>query len=163
MPLLIIPFPLLGTLLSTQLDLVDYYLLPVNFSTYQIVDKLLDTYYLSIAFYVSLFWKDKVAKKASIISFIYRLFGVILFFILNKDFLLFIFPNFFENFFLFYSAFKAITKRQILFDSRKTFVLIILVCLIPKLFQEYIMHVSKIPVTDLIHIYLGATTNEKLG
>jgi hypothetical protein len=144
-PLSIRRWPLWGTMACLVLDATDVILIDVikmgDFTNYAQVDKLLDVYYLSFALVVSLHWSDKLAKKTSIILFVYRLIGVILFELTQLRFLLFIFPNMFENWFLFWAARNRYFAQWQLTTKRLLFTLIAL--LIPKLAQEYVLHVRE--------------------
>ncbi len=144
-PVSIRRWPLWGTVACLVLDAVDVILIDViklgDFTNYAQVDKLLDVYYLSFALIVSLAWQEKLAKNTSIILFIYRLLGVILFEVTQLRILLFIFPNMFENWFLFWAARNRYFANWQLTPKRLTIVFIIL--LIPKLAQEYILHVRE--------------------
>jgi hypothetical protein len=115
---LIIPFsifrwPLWGALASIVADGLDYIIFDLTtgqLPTYQQIDKLLDIYYLSIEFLVSLQWM-KLAKFTSISLFAYRLIGVVLFEVTNMHVFLFIFPNVFEYFFIFELARQRFFKN----------------------------------------------------
>ncbi|MBI4089513.1 MAG: hypothetical protein HY424_02275 [Candidatus Levybacteria bacterium] len=147
-PFTILRWPLLGIVLSVYIDGVDFGNLPLrtaqNFESYQVWDKILDIYYLAFAALVSLSWKDNLACIIGIGSFLYRLVGVLLFVILDSRLTLFIFPNFFENFFIFYLFFTHLTGEKILLNSWKGSAIIILAILVPKLAQEYFMHILQI-------------------
>ncbi len=155
-PLSIVRYPFWGFLLSAYIDVIDYPFLPLQTDTditsYHIWDKILDTYYLALAAYTSLSWKDPIARKISITSFLYRAFGVLLFVLTQFRPLLFVFPNFFELYFLFYLIYRFFAKKDILFTSRKTEVIVILAILIPKLVQEYFMHVIKTTPTEIFSL-----------
>lgn len=142
-PFVIFRWPLFGGLLCLALDALDVVILDIidtgGFSNYHSSDKYLDMYYLSIEFYVSLFWKNTLARNASIFLFIYRSIGFILFELTQLRVLLFIFQNIFENFFLFYLGFKKIFKKDPV-KSKKSLILMLIVCVIPKVPQEYMLH-----------------------
>lgn len=144
-PISIRRWPLWGTAACLVLDAVDVILIDViklgDFTNYAQVDKLLDIYYLSFALVVSLAWQEILAKKTSIVLFIYRLIGVILFEVTQVRILLFIFPNMFENWFLFWAARNRYFAKWQLTPKRLAFTLIAL--LIPKLAQEYVLHVRE--------------------
>ncbi len=149
-PLTIFKWPLWGTIAAFVLDALDVALADIFGAVgimykvpegmYDLGDKIFDMYFLGIAFMVSLNWKEKLAKGTSIFLFLYRLLGVILFEITNIRIFLFIFPNLFENWFLFWAARNRYFKKFGL--SVKRLVLILLILLIPKLIQEYMLHVS---------------------
>lgn len=145
-PLLILRWPLFGILASMVVDFIDFNLLPLQTDEdhylYQIWDKVLDTYYLSFAAYVAFFWKDTKARILALSAFAHRTVGVLLFIAVEDQFLLLLFPNFFENFFIFYLLFRKFKKRQDLFTSRLTFAIVFVSLLIPKATQEFYLHVG---------------------
>lgn len=109
-------------------------------ANYVIIDKLLDFYYLSIELFIIMKWKSIFAKRIGIGLYLLRMMGVVLLVITGKEYFLFIFPNIFENFFLFYLAVKHIIGREINL-SYITLSLSVLVLAVPKLVQEYFMHI----------------------
>lgn len=109
-------------------------------ANYVIIDKLLDFYYLSIELFIIMKWKSIFAKRIGIGLYLLRMMGVVLLVITGKAYFLFIFPNIFENFFLFYLAVKHIIGREINL-SVITLSLSVLVLAVPKLIQEYFMHI----------------------
>ena len=64
---------------------------------YHNVDKVLDLYYLSIAFLTVFSWKNLLARRMAIGLFAWRLVGVIIFEISHIRPLLLVFPNLFEQ------------------------------------------------------------------
>jgi hypothetical protein len=151
--LLIFKWPLIGIVASLWLDSTDWHLYPFktqsDYATYQIWDKVLDTFYLSIAFYTSLFWKDLKARTLSIFLFCLRTFGVILFILTSNNLFLFLFPNIFENFFILYLLYKLITKNDQLFLPKELGILFLIAIAVPKLFQEYLLHFADITAHEL--------------
>lgn len=146
-PLLILRWPLTGIILAAILDLRDWDFLGITIEQemhfYQNWDKILDTYYLGIAWYTSRSWKDTMARKLASILFFYRLFGVVLItFGVDRSILLF-FPNIFEIYFVFYLLFVRVTKQTLLFWSKKIMLLVLLALAIPKIAQEFFMHVLR--------------------
>ena len=144
-PLSIFHFPLAGGLASTFLDGIDWsvnlFNLPNLHINYVLLDKILDIYYLSIEAYVLLKWKSIMAKNMAIGLFIWRAMGVILFAVIGKEFLFFWFPNIFENFFLFYVAVAFFLKKEPKLSALTLWISFIILA-IPKLVQEYVMHVQ---------------------
>ena len=70
---------------------------------YQGYDKALDIYYLAIAYIATLRnWTNYAAVRISRFLFYYRLVGVVLFELTQIRWLLLVFPNVFEYFFIFY-------------------------------------------------------------
>jgi len=161
--LTIFKFPLWGTVASLLVDCFDVVLADVFGSIgiiskvpdglYDKGDKILDTFYLAIAFFVSFGWKEKLAKWTSISLFVYRVIGVILFEITNIRILMFIFPNLFENWFLFWAARnKYFSKFKL---TVKKLVIILVILLIPKMIQEYFLHYAIIHPWTKIKAFLG--------
>lgn len=143
-PLTIPRFPLWGIIASLIIDAVDVVIADILgvrlYSHYHSADKILDTYYLAIAFLVSFNW-EKIPKYTSIGLFIYRIIGVVAFEITGQRIYLFIFQNLFENFFIFEAA------RQKYFNqwkwNKKRLIVVLLLLEIPKMIQEYILHYAE--------------------
>ncbi len=154
LPFSILRWPLIGVLASSILDFNDYYYLKqsgFDMHQYQIWDKILDTYYLGFAAYIALGWKENLARRIAIGSFLYRAFGVLLVIITNTRELLLFFPNFFENFFIFYLIYHLFRKLN-LFINKKILTLVVSSILIPKLLQEYLMHFAKTSPTKIFDL-----------
>jgi hypothetical protein len=110
-PLTIFRWPLWGGLASLIIDAADTNIVKpfgVEIPNYTFTDKYLDTYYLSIELIVSLRWNNNLAKKTSIFLYFWRLVGVIGFQLTKIEYLLFIFPNLFENFFVFFELLRKL-------------------------------------------------------
>lgn len=157
-PLLILKRPLLGIVLALVIDSLDVVILDVinlgHFSNYHQIDKYLDIYYLSFALIVSLRWTNRISKYTSIFLFVYRLVGVALFEITHQRIFLFIFPNLFENFFIFVLVYKQFFHREI--KSYKELFIILAILLIPKMIQEYILHFAEAKPWNFIKVtFLG--------
>jgi len=146
LPLLILRFPLVGTLLCAGLDVADYSFMGAS-ENYQQLDKLLDTYYLSFAAITVLRWKDNLARKIALGAYTWRVLGVLLVLLADQRWMLMVFPNFFEPFFVFYLLYVHLAKKDTLFTSRWAIVSVTAVLLIPKLIQEYILHIYQ-PATS---------------
>ena len=146
-PLLIFRRPLLGGVASVLLDAVDANIVRImggTFPNYQPLDKCLDTYYLFFELVVSLGWDHKLAKQTSVILFLYRVAGVVLFEITNTRVYLFFFPNLFEYFFLFFLIFKSRYFDSNKVNSWSKIVLILVLLYILKLPQEYLLHYKQV-------------------
>lgn len=146
-PLLILRFPLTGVLLSALADVTDYSFMG-NTTNYQQLDKLLDTYYLSLAAITVLRWKDNLAKRIALCAYAWRVLGVLLIFLTDQRWLLMIFPNFFEPLFVFYLLYVYLSKNNKLFVSGWIIAAVAATLLIPKLIQEYVLHIYQ-PAPDL--------------
>ncbi len=146
-PLLIFRWQLFGGIAAVLADLLDVVLTSVigqgdfTNSNYSYIDKALDTYFLAIMMIVSLQW-EKLAKWTSAGLFAYRAVGVFLFETTGVRALLFIFPNLFLLFYLFY-AFRNHFFPQFVLTKGKL-ILILLALLIPKLLQEYLLHIVQV-------------------
>ncbi|RJQ26347.1 hypothetical protein C4577_03780 [Candidatus Parcubacteria bacterium] len=145
-PLFILPFPLLGGLLALLLDYFDFTILSYfnsESNQYQLIDKVLDFYYLTLEAYVVLRWKNKLIRGLALGFYVYRIFGILLFELLQQGFLLVIFPNLFEILFLYYLIFLDVFKKEY-FKSVKDkviFSLPLFILFIYKLYQEYSLHI----------------------
>lgn len=162
MSLPILKWPLAGGILAIVADNFDivvisaFHLADVSF--YNPLDKTLDMVYLAFELYVSLRWKNQLAKRVSIILFIWRLVGFGLYELTHVRWLLIIFPNLFENFFILYLAWVKIARKDP-FTTMKAMSMLLLIALIPKLAQEYMLHVIEFPIyvwlTDHIFAPIG--------
>lgn len=124
------------------LDAIDVVLIGIlnlgDFPNYPSTDKYLDVYYLSFELIVSLRWTNTLVRNTSIFLFVYRLIGFVLFEITSIRVFLLIFPNLFENFFIFFEAYKRIKKTEKL--GWKGLLIALVLLLIPKMGQEYMLH-----------------------
>jgi hypothetical protein len=146
-PLLILKKPLAGGIAAMLLDGLDVVI--VEFfgpggmgDHYHSIDKVLDLYYLSLEAWVSLSWTSRIPRLISLWLFGYRVVGVILFEIFGSRALLFAFPNLFENWFLFVLIVWRFFPRVKLETWRQCLTWL-LVLYIPKLGQEYLLHVAE--------------------
>lgn len=144
-PLLIFRFPLFGGLSSLSLDGLDWWINIFGIENirdnYQQLDKLLDIYYLSIEAYIVFRWTNKSAKLIGFFLYFYRMAGLLLFQLLGARIFLFIFPNFFESFFLFYLLCKKILGKEPKI-SPSLFFFSLVIIFIPKVIQEYPQHAA---------------------
>lgn len=144
-PLSIVRFPLVGGLISIWLDGLDwqtnFFNLPDLHHNYQPLDKALDIYYLTLEVYTVHWWRNRLANRVAWSLYIYRLAGVILFELTKIRLLLFIFPNIFEGFFLFYLGAKTLLGKEPRLTFRLTAVGVGVLTIL-KLIQEYPMHVK---------------------
>ena len=168
-PLSILRWPLFGIIASMLLDAFDFHVLAyfgAQHLAYDRWDKALDTYYLGIAAYTALSWKDRLARNIGIVLYGYRLLGVILFLITDNRTLLLIFPNFFEFYFIFVLLYIKFANTPILFKGLKSTIPVLFAVMATKILQEYFMHVLKtepiyyfnihdlFPIIDELHAIL---------
>lgn len=146
-PLLILKRPLAGGILAMLLDGADVMIVELfgpggMGSHYHSLDKVLDLYYLGLEAYISWGWTERIPRLISLGLFTWRLIGVILFEISGWRWLLFIFPNLFENWFLF----VLIVWRffpSVRLDTWKRCLAWLAVLYVPKLGQEYLLHIAE--------------------
>jgi hypothetical protein len=149
LPLTILRWPLAGGVLALVLDAVDVILVdaiagvlgqPGEFGPfYAQIDKWLDTYYLSLELIVVRGWPESLPRGAAIILFVWRLAGVIAFEVTAHRPLLLIFPNLFENFYLY----VLIVRRwapALMPRTRVQLLAVLVALLVPKVFQEWVLH-----------------------
>jgi hypothetical protein len=158
LPLTIPRYPLPGIVASLVLDGVDQTIFQqftgLSLEGYQGYDKALDIYYLAIAYISTLRnWSNGFAFQVSRILFYWRLVGVALFELTHLRWLLLIFPNTFEYFFIFYEAYrlrwdpKRMSKRLLAGAAA-------LIWIVIKLPQEYWIHIAQADTTDWIKTHL---------
>lgn len=149
-PLTVFKWPLGGALASIAADTIDIVFFnafgfPDRLS-YQELDKLLDTYYLTLLFAVAQGWPAFERGVASGL-FAYRAIGVVLFELAGSRVLLFVFPNVFELYYLFVLVVWRYFPAYVLTPARTVGWLVLL--LIPKLVQEYLLHWARV-LDDLV-------------
>lgn len=158
-PLLILKKPLIGGITAMLLDALDVVIVELfgeggMGDHYHSIDKALDLYYLSLEAWVALSWAERIPRLTAIGLFIYRLVGVIIFELTSWHPALFIFPNLFEHWFLFY-----LIRNRFFPDLRlntwKHIVIWLVILDIPKLGQEYILHIAEAQPWDWLRGVLG--------
>lgn len=162
-PLLIPRFPLPAIIAALLLDAVDQTVFQtftnLDLANYQSYDKALDVYYLTLA-YLATFrtWTSMDAFGVSQFLFHYRLVGVTLFELLQLRWLLMVFPNTFEYFFITYEGIR--TRWNPLRLTRKAVIgLAAIIWIVIKLPQEWFIHVAQLDFTDLLKSTLGLPTD----
>lgn len=146
-PLLILKRPLIGGIVAMLLDALDVVI--VEFfgpggmgDHYHNIDKLLDLYYLSLEMWMALKWTERLPRITAIVLFVYRVIGVVIFEITGWRPTMFIFPNLFEHWYLFvllrYQFFPGLRL-----DTWKRVIGWLVVLYIPKIGQEYLLHVAQ--------------------
>ena len=151
-PLLIPRFPLPAIIACLIIDAADQSIFQkytsLDLANYQSYDKALDIYYLTVA-YLSVIrnWRNGFAMEVARFLWYYRLIGVVLFELLEKRFLLFVFPNTFEYYFIAYEAVRTcwdprrLTRNAVLWMAGLIWVVI-------KLPQEWWIHIAQNDFTD---------------
>jgi hypothetical protein len=156
-PLFIPKFPLPAILAALVLDAADQSIFQAftddPMEGYQTYDKALDVYYLAIAYISSMRnWSDPVAFQVSRFLYLYRLVGVTAFELLDQRWLLFVFPNTFEYYFI---AYEAIRTR---WDPRRLSAVAVVgiaafIWVFIKLPQEWWIHIAQLDFTDFMADY----------
>ena len=154
-PLLIIKWPLPAIIACLVIDAVDQTVFQAvapdaDLSGYQSYDKALDVYYLTIAYISTLRnWTSPFAVSIARFLFYYRLIGVVIFEFTQQRWILFIFPNTFEYFFIFYEAVRVrwdpLRMSRGLLIGATAFIWIVI-----KLPQEWWIHIAQLDTTDLV-------------
>jgi len=152
-PLWIPKFPLPAILAALVLDAADesiFSAFGADLANYQNYDKALDILYLSIA-YVSTIrnWTDGVPFRTSRFLWYYRLVGVAAFELSDERFLLLVFPNTFEYFFIFYEVVRTRWEPSRL-SRRLVLKVVAIIWIAIKLPHEWWLHIAQLDVTDEI-------------
>ncbi|MCU1689187.1 MAG: hypothetical protein JWN20_1115 [Jatrophihabitantaceae bacterium] len=169
LPLLIPLYPLPAILACLVVDAVDQTVFQTQLSAgfwlriqdgYQGYDKALDVYYLSLA-YLSMFrnWDNQTAFRVGRFLLLYRLSGAALFETLHDSadqsswrWLLLIFPNTFEYFFIGYEAFRIRwDPRRV--PARAVMIVAAFIWIVIKLPQEWWIHVAELDFTNVADDY----------
>ena len=143
-PVFILRWPLAGFIASVVADTIDVVLIAAirsgMFEDYTSADKLLDTYMLAFAALASLRWQNRIARSAAIALFGYRVAGVIILQLVGTRWVLFVFPNVFDFFFVYHlMTIRWFPVAEVTGYRVLAYVLLILGGM--KLFQEFILHV----------------------
>jgi hypothetical protein len=124
---------------------------------YQSYDKAMDIYYLSIAYLSTMRnWTSDAAFRISQFLFFYRLVGVTLFELIGERWLLLVFPNTFEYFFIAYEVVR-LRYEPARRSARFWLLLAAFIWIFIKLPQEYWIHVAQLDFTDAVrdHPWFG--------
>jgi hypothetical protein len=146
-PIVILRWNFVGGVIAMILDaldviIVDFLALGGFGDYYHQLDKILDTYYLATECFVAWRWLNPWAKRPAIALFAFRIVGVIAFEATEARIVLFVFPNLFENWWL-YCAFVMHFVPRLTPHSPKTVAIPMLILLVPKMGQEYLLHFSE--------------------
>jgi len=151
LPLWIPKYPLPAILACLIVDAFDQSVFQAftaaDLTNYQSYDKALDIFYLSVAM-LSMYrnWSNQSALHVGRVLFYLRLLGVMLFELSDRRVLLFIFPNAFEYFFVFYEWLRSrwsprkLTSREYVWAAIAIWIL--------KLPQEYWIHLARLDFTS---------------
>jgi hypothetical protein len=157
-PLLIPRYPLPAIIAALIIDAIDQTIFQtftnLNLDGYQGYDKALDIYYLTIAYIATLRnWTNLMAFKVSRFLWYYRLVGVTLFETTydgtGPRWLLLIFPNVFEYFFIFYEIVR-LRWDPVRLTQRATILWAAAIWIFIKIPQEMWIHILQLDMTDFI-------------
>lgn len=152
-PLTILRWNLFGSVLAIIADNLDVVILDFlgvkEFAPYNRVDKFLDTYMYLIQGYTLFYFANKFVKKTGLFLLVYRLVGVVIYALTDVRALLFVFPNLFIFFYMYYLIFKKIFKKEP-FTNFRSAIPALSVLLLLKLGHEYLLHVAQFPIYEWI-------------
>ncbi|MGI9601291.1 MAG: hypothetical protein ACR2QE_05380 [Acidimicrobiales bacterium] len=167
-PLLIPRFPLPAILAALVIDAADQTIFQqftdLDLDGYQGYDKALDIYYLTIA-YISAMrnWASPFAFSVARVLWYYRLVGVVLFEMTEERWLLLVFANTFEYFFIFYEGVRTkwnparLGRRGVVGAAAFIWIFI-------KLPQEWWIHIAQLDFTDFMkEDVFGSTSDASWG
>ena len=158
LPLLIFRFPLPAILACLVIDGLDQTIFQtftsLDLTGYQSYDKALDIYYLTLAYVATLRnWTNLFAVKIARFLLYYRLVGVVLFESTDQRWLLMVFPNTFEYFFIAYEVVRIRWDPRRMSD-RLLIGMTAFIWIVIKLPQEWWIHVAQLDATDTIKEYI---------
>ena len=161
-PLFIPRFPLPAILLALVIDAADQTIFQqftnLNLDGYQNYDKALDIFYLTVAFLaVYRNWTNSTAIVVARFLWYYRLFGVWLFEVFQERWLLLIFPNTFEYFFIAYELLRTQWDPRRL-TRKVVYGMAAFIWIFIKLPQEWWIHVAQLDFTDFMKVDVFGTT-----
>ena len=142
-PLAVLRWPFAGALLAIAADTVDILIFQLTEFPrwgYHPTDKALDVYYIAIEAAVAQRWAALPGATASAL-FAYRIAGTAIYELTGARTALFVFPNLFEFYFLFYAATLTFRPAYALGGRRNAAWMVAL--LVPKMGQEYMLHYAK--------------------
>ena len=153
-PLFIPRFPLPAILICLVVDAADQTILQkltdLSLDNYQNYDKALDIYYLTIAYLaVNRNWTNGIAVEVARFLWYYRLIGVLAFEITQERWLLMVFPNTFEYFFIAYEVVRTCWDPRRM-SRRAVIGLAAFIWIFIKLPQEWWIHVAQNDFTDFM-------------
>jgi hypothetical protein len=154
LPLFIPRFPLPAIVACLLVDAADQTIFAAvtddPLPGYQSYDKALDIFYLTIAYTSALRnWREPVAFQVTRFLFFYRLVGVTLFELFDERWLLLVFPNTFEYFFIVYEAIRTrwnparLSATALVTTAAGIWIFV-------KLPQEWWIHVAQLDFTEFM-------------
>jgi hypothetical protein len=153
-PLFIPRFPLPAILICLVVDAADQTILQtltdLSLDGYQNYDKALDIYYLTVAYLaVNRNWTNGIAVEVARFLWYYRLIGVLAFEVTQERWVLMLFPNTFEYFFIAYEVVRTCWDPRRM-SRRAVIGLAAFIWIFIKLPQEWWIHVAQNDFTDFM-------------
>lgn len=160
----VLRYPFVGFVMALEADKWDWYWLgegarsAAAHADYQELDKVLDLFTLAMGLAASWCWSDRPMRRLLTGTLALRVVGVSAFLLTRQGWLLIAAPNVFENLFLMYAVFRLISGHERMLVDRASMVLVGVVALVPKLIEEYFLHLLdrrpwdwvNLPVPDAI-------------
>ncbi|MFC7494521.1 MULTISPECIES: hypothetical protein [unclassified Nocardioides] len=123
---------------------------------YQNYDKAMDIFYLSLAYLAAMRnWDNLGAFAVARFLYYYRLAGAFLFEVTHERWVLLVFPNTFEYFFIAYELWRTRWRTRPVAE-RTWIITAAFIWIVIKLPQEYWLHVAELDVTDTLEDYAWA-------
>jgi hypothetical protein len=146
-PILIMRFWVAGGIIAMILDACDVIITDVldigGFGNhYAELDKILDSYYLAFELLIVFGWRNAWARIPALALFVVRIVGVVVFEVTDQHVYLFVFPNMFENWWLYVVVVMKWFPKIVPHDRRSVAIPMVAL-LVPKMAQEYLLHVAE--------------------
>src|SRR3954467_2168894 len=158
-PLLIPRFPLPAIIACLVLDAADQSIFQAfgyDPPGYQNYDKAMDIFYLSIAYLAAMRnWDNLHAFAVARFLFYFRLVGAFTFEVTHERWVLLVFPNTFEYFFIAYELWRTRWRTRPV-SQRAWIITAAFIWIVVKLPQEYWLHIAELDVTDTLEDYWWA-------
>ena len=162
-PLFISRYPLPAIIASLVIDALDQTIFQSfthrNLAGYQTYDKALDVYYLTLAYLSTIRnWGGGPDFEVGRLLWYYRLIGVAVFEYTSAGWILLVFPNTFEYYFIAIEWFKARRDPNLL-SRRQVWKLAVFIWVVIKIPQEWWIHVADLDFTDFLKTHLFGAAN----
>jgi hypothetical protein len=158
-PLAVFRYPLPAIIGCLVVDAADQTIFQafstLSLDNYQTYDKALDVYYLALAYLATIRnWGGGPDFDVGRVLWYYRLLGVVLFEYTSTRWVLFVFPNTFEYFFIVLEAYNVRRDPNRL-TMRHVVAIAAVLWIVVKLPQEWWIHIARRDVTDELRAWFG--------
>lgn len=159
LPLFMLVFPFHAVWINYVLDVVDGDILTqfgINELTYQTIDKVADYFSYIFMLILGLRWR---IRGTIIVLFVYRTIGQALFFITRNELAFVYFQNFLEPLVMIYTLFllKQGSEEKAFRTYRHYFILIWVIILAYKLWNEWYLHFVNIDLSTVLFNFNGGS------